>query len=138
MAPGGIAQPPAAPLPGAISAEALAVLAQFANALTFAQKTTDEEQIERERQALVAELELGTQARSQIVADRMFPPGPGLQEWLVVLNDKNGQPQLRINARSEFEARACYEQVCGIKGVDPSAGSTYVVQPVPQTASISA
>jgi len=70
---------------------------------------------------------LSATEKTQLAADKAYPPEQGLRPWqvqLVYQPDANGEvrpsefPQTKIHARSEHEARAFYQALCGITGYD--------------------
>lgn len=122
--------PPVSAAPSApavpTSFDPMAMMAVFASVLQNA--SGDQKEVERraEVEKLNAELELGVQERSQRLLDSRYPVQDGMKRFNVLLNDKNGWPQLTVPAYSEREARAKYEEICGINYVE-KANDKYVV-----------
>lgn len=56
--------------------------------------------------------------RVQEVAGGMFPARESDRVYRVVLNDKNGHPELRIPAVTEADAEGRYARVCGLISFD--------------------
>ena len=54
--------------------------------------------------------------RVQEIADARYPSGRGRYE--VWLDDKNGQPRLRLRAETEADAVGRYQDVCGLLSFD--------------------
>ena len=117
MAKDGIITLTEAELTARIQAGVQAALVGVMTMSNTAQAAT-EAQRKAEMDDYAKECQLGTEARSQRIADKMFPEGPGKEKFAVKLNDKNGQPKLVLNAASEYEAKALYEKVSGIISVD--------------------
>lgn len=83
-----------------------------------------------EQEAIKAEIEKGIPQRSQEFVDRTFTDGK--DRWRVVLNDKNGHPELVIPANSQEEAVARYNIACGIVGFsDPENQQKYAISKEP-------
>jgi len=97
----------------AAQAEAMAAMQkQFAAGAVNAVDAVQERKSKAEQVALIAEIEKGTQQRTQEVCDRDFPEGRF--RWRCVLSDGNRHPELIVTADNETDAGARYLKVCGV------------------------
>lgn len=92
-------------------------LSQLAQLMKTSSDAEFQANYEKKLKELEADISLGVDGRSQKVCDQMYPAAPGDKLWSVWLNDRNGQPRLKVPAPTREDAKARYQHVCGINAV---------------------